>query len=381
MARISRRDFIQKSSQALAAGFIIGSTSESFPGTDSTAVKNKVTLQYRNLGKTGLKVTEVAYGAMRTTDAAVLEYALDLGINLVDTAHVYQGGNNEIMVGKVVSKRRKDVVLCTKIVPESRSNMIQAFEKSLKRLNTDYVDVLYFHSMKEIEDIHHPEALDLFTNWKKEGKARFIGFSTHSNEAELLDQAARDKFWEVILVAYNFKKESKLTEAIHKASAAGIGIVAMKTQAGGYQTDTMGNLSPHQASLKWVLQNPDVHTSIPSMATFSELEENIQVMGKKMGWLDRKTLDRYGRSIEGQFCKGCNACQNTCPHGVDIPEVNRCIMYIEGYRDVQLGKFNYQQLPQDKNAKPCTQCSSCTAQCSNGIDLRKRMPAAHGLFA
>ncbi|MBD3289543.1 hypothetical protein GF337_12130 [candidate division KSB1 bacterium] len=378
MNRISRRHFIRNTG-AIAGGIII--TRPAFTKAKTNQKPDQIVPEYRTLGKTGLKVTTVGYGAMRTTDAAVVERALDLGINFVDTAHVYQGGNCEKMVGKVVSKRRKDVILCTKIKQDSEKDMIRMFEQSLRRLKTDYVDILYAHSMKKVDHIHNETTMNLFQRFKKEGKVRYIGFSTHRNEAALLNQAAEDRFWEVILVAYNFEKEKELTAAINKAANAGIGIVGMKTQAGGYETDTMGKLSPHQAALKWVLQNPNVHTTIPSMVTFDQLEENIQVMGKKMGWNDRKILNKYAGGINDRYCRSCGACKDVCPHGVDIPEVNRCYMYADGYNDLDLARINYRELAVSENAAPCENCEVCVARCKYGIALKDRMPRMNQLLA
>jgi predicted aldo/keto reductase-like oxidoreductase len=380
MEHLNRRHFLKTGATAMAAGLVSQTARPLLAAAEPEVPKGKINLEYRTLGKTDLKITTVAYGAMRTTDPAVLERALDLGINLVDTAHVYQGGNNEVMVGNVLKKRRKDAFLCTKIKPDNKKGMTRLFETSLKRLQMEYVDILYLHSVSQIDQIHDEAAMELFAQWKKAGKVRFIGFSTHSNEAELVQQASLDKFWDVILVAYNFKKEPALTEAIHQAAAAGIGIVGMKTQAGGYDTKALGNLSPHQAALKWVLQNPSVHTTIPSMTTFAELEEDVQVMGHKMGWRDRETLERYGQLIDQEYCRSCGACRESCPHGVNIPEINRCYMYLAGYRDFNLARTNYQELaPEIRQA--CADCGTCVAQCKYGIQLSQRMPQINQMFA
>lgn len=378
MKRFTRRHFIRNTG-AIAGGILM--TNPKLSITQSSEKSDQIVHEYRTLGETGLKVTTVGYGAMRTTDGAVVERALDLGINFVDTAYVYQGGNSERMVGNVLKKRRKDVILCTKIKPDSEKDMIRMFEESLKRLQTDYVDILYAHSLKKTDELHDETIMNLFQRFKKEGKVRFIGFSTHSNETELVDQAAEDKFWEVILVAYNFEKEKELTTAINKAGAAGIGIVGMKTQAGGYKTESIGSLSPHQAALKWVLQNPNVHTTIPSMVTFDQLEENIQVMGKKMGWNDRKILNKYGQGIDKRYCRSCESCKGSCPNGVDIPEVNRCYMYADGYEDPDLARINYRQLAASENAASCENCDECVARCKYGIDLKNRMPYINQLLA
>lgn len=387
---MNRRNFMRKSSTLFGAGVALKYCKPCFSGisrlnASTLAIKSSSddtpALEYRVLGKTGLKVTAVGYGAMRTTDPAVVHRALDLGINFIDTAHGYQNGNNESMIGKVMKQRRNEAYVCTKISNSDKEKMEKMIEKSLKRLQMDTVDILCYHSVKTIDRLHKEDAMELFMKWKKQGKARFIGFSTHRNEPELLEQAAKDKFWDVILVAYNFTKSHRLTKAIEAAARAGIGIVAMKTQAGGYKDSKMGSLSPHQAALKWVLNNPNVSTTIPSMTTFEELGEDIQAMGKKMGWHDRKVLDRYGQVIDPLYCRACNACLQTCPNGVDIPEVNRCLMYAEGYGDLSLARTNYAELSTDENASKCMRCERCVARCVNGLNLARKMEIAAKLFA
>lgn len=387
MSKVNRRHFIRKSSQILAGGIVAGTVMQHLEGCakqKKQEVKQeqmKPALEYRTLGKTGLKITAVGFGAMRTTDPAVITQAIDWGINFIDTAHGYQGGNNELMLGEILKGRRKDAYVCTKLGMSSVKNMKADFELSLKRLQTDYVDVLYMHAARDIEQIQNEEFMNLYSEFKKEGKARFIGFSTHQNEALLLSQAAKDKFWDVILTAYNFKREEALTNAIKEASEAGIGIVAMKTQAGGYETEEMGGLSPHQAALKWVLQNPHVNTTIPGILTFDELAEDFQVMNAKLGWNDRKKLYHYGLAIRGKYCTGCQSCKDQCPHGVDIPEMNRCYMYYEGYQDLEFARANYAGIGANLNASQCSSCDECNVVCINGINLNERMHNINTLLA
>ena len=164
MKRFTRRHFIRNTG-AIASGMLVSSSGISFSKTNQRS--DQIVHEYRTLGKTGIKVTTVGYGAMRTTDGAVVEQALDLGINFVDTAYVYQGGNSERMVGNVLKKRRKEVILCTKIKPDSEKDMIRMFEESLKRLQTDYVDILYAHSLKKTDELHDETIMNLFQQFKR----------------------------------------------------------------------------------------------------------------------------------------------------------------------------------------------------------------------
>ena len=142
----------------------------------------------------------------------------------------------------------------------------------------------------------------------------------------------------------------------------------------------MGDLSPHQAALKWVIQNPGVHTAIPSMVTYGQIDENIQVMGSKMGWNDRKTLHKYSQSIDSIFCRMCDKCKGTCPKGVDVLDVNRCLMYAEGYRDKTLAVSQYHTIPAAKRPDACRSCNTCHVTCSYGLNIHAKMQQALKTF-
>jgi len=388
---LKRRSFIKKSSIAVGGALLTPQfmdpllTWQDAPQTnqDKKEKPKKLypRLDYRTLGRTGLKVTTVSYGAMLTTDAAVLQRALDMGINYVDTADCYQEGNNEVMVGKVVKNRRQEVIVATKVHILPRDKMIAMVERSLRRMKIDVIDVMQIHGIRDVDEVNNETAMEVLTQLKKEGKIRFIGFSTHSNQAEVIRAAIKNKFFDMILVAYNFKSNEDIKDAIAEAAKVNIGIVAMKTQAGGYKNAQMGSLSPHQAALKWILDDTNVSTTIPSMTTFSQLEEDIQVMGSKLGWHDRKTLDRYGQVIDKMYCRMCNQCSETCPHKVAIADINRSLMYAESYGDNQLAQTSYHNIPVSSNVNQCLKCETCVAKCVHGIHIAKKMEQAIRIFA
>jgi len=390
---LTRRRFISKSGRSLMTVGLVPpllktDILDTLKSKDSKKRKEAgSTVEYRTLGRTGMKVSVVAYGAMRTRDPAVIHRALDKGINYIDTARAYMDGYNEEVVGQVLKTRRKETYIATKIRMDQAEPMMQSFEASLKALQTDYVDVIQIHNLREVDQLKDEDGMEALQRMKKEGKARFIGFTTHRNQKELIQEAIKMGFYDVIAVAYNFKSspeegsEPGLTEVIQEAGKAGIGIVAMKTQAGGYSDHKMGSLSPHQAALKWVLQNPGVATTIPSMVTYDQLEENVGVMGSKMGWHDRKTLHRYGSIINRKLCRMCDSCRDLCPHGVDIVDVNRSLMYHEGYGDQDLARTTYRSIPESNKPQVCLRCDHCTVQCRYGLSIQTTMIKALKTFA
>jgi aryl-alcohol dehydrogenase-like predicted oxidoreductase len=250
---------------------------------------------YRNLGRTGLKITIVSFGAMLTPESEVMAIAFDHGVNYVDTARRYMGGKNEEIVARALKGKRDKVYVATKIAPASLSKeaIFKDVETSLKALGTDYVDVIQLHNVTGKDDrIHNPEIREALVKLKAQGKVRFFGVTSHTNEAEVLNALAddKDRFFDTALVKYNFTSSPETKEAVARASRANIGVIAMKTQAGGYKTDTLGPFSPHQAALKWVLQDKNVTAAIPGMRDVAQLREDIAVMGMRFGYFDEMIL-------------------------------------------------------------------------------------------
>lgn len=375
---VSRRTFIQT---ATAAGIVLGTGALASQARAQEQVQKAPALLYRTLGRTGLKVTLLGFGAMRTSDPAVIRKAIDLGVNNIDTARRYMDGQNEEIVAKAVGDQRKELIITTKIPPTTPEQMTADVEASLKALNSDYIDILLLHSLKRESDLKNEDWLNFLQKVKKEGKVRFVGFSTHNNMDALLTANLQEKFYDVILTVYNFKSGETLRSAIAAAAQADIGIIAMKTQAGGYEDAAMGELSPHQSALKWVMNDAHVACTIPSMVTFDQLEENFKVMGSKIGWMDRKTLHRYGAVIDDRLCRMCGQCSGQCQAGVAISDIQRCLMYAEGYKDMQLAQTNYAELAPQQTLQACATCSHCTVTCPNGVQVAANLQRAKQLFA
>ena len=339
---------------------------------------------YRTLGRTGLKITVVSFGAMLTPEAEVMEVAFDHGINYVDTARKYMGGKNEEIVGKALKGRRDRVYLATKIQPASVSKaaIFKDVETSLKALETDYIDVIQLHNLIDGIRISDPEIREALMRLKEQGKVRFFGVTTHTNQVQVLNALMEDKdrFFDTALVGYNFKSDNDLKEAIAKAAQKKIGIIAMKTQAGGYVTDALGPISPHRAALKWVLQDKNVTAAIPGMRDMTELREDVGVMGLKLSYFDELVLQRYGAAVSPYYCHFCGKCESTCPNGVAISTINRCIMYAEAYRSMELSRATYREVPAIASASVCLTCQTCVARCVNRLDIPAKMARARKIL-
>ncbi len=375
--KIGRRKFLKCLSGALlgvAAPSILKVSLSSGKTAKSSA------LEYRALGKTGLKVTTVGMGVMNCSDPAVLQRAFDLGINFYDTADCYMRGKNEEMVGKVFQGRRDKVFIQTKVHDHDEKQMRQSVERSLRRLRTDYIDVLVWHDLHRPEEVSDERLFEFMTKMKKEGKVRFTGFSSHSNMAALLKEAARWTYHDVALVSYNFTHSKVLGEAIAQASKAGIGVVAMKTQAGGYKKGKGEGVTPHQAALKYVLSDQNVATAVPGVTTLEQIDECAAVMGVAVSRGDLNQLREHHAFLKGRICTLCGGCTGECPYGVPYGDYLRVMMYHDGYERDELAKETLGAVLASQAVDPCAECPSCAITCRRGLDIRAEIERARHII-
>ncbi len=384
---MNRRTFIKAGIVGTATALIVtpalADTLEKMVESECTAFPKPV---YRILGRTGLKISVVSFGAMLTPEPEVIRAAIEQGVNYIDTARKYMGGKNEEIVGKAVKGMRDKVFIASKTLPESKTKaeIIRDVEISLKALETDHIDVIQLHNVTDRGRIFIAETREALALLKKQGKVRFCGVTTHKNEAEVLNALVDDseRFFDTCLVKYNFKSDKEVSAAIDRAASAGIGIIAMKTQAGGYDTTATGKITPHQAALKWALQNPRVTAAIPGMKNMTQLREDIAVMGMSFNYADERRLDLYAEAIAPFYCNFCGSCETGCPRGVNISTVNRALMYAEGgYHDISLARTTYAELPQQATSSACVDCGECSARCVNGLDIAAKMDRARTILS
>jgi uncharacterized protein len=385
----SRRNFI---SAGLSAGLLAplaGATPAiGLLNHSEDPAGSSVKLSYKTLGRTGLKVTSVGFGCMITSDPSVIERALDIGINYFDTARSYQHGNNERMVGAALGARRKQIVLSTKTEATDKEGMQQQLETSLRELNTDYVDIWYLHGKSSSGDVPD-EMIEAQQRAKEQGKIRFAGISTHSGQPQLLPWMVQKGVFDVALCAYNFTLNASVEQAIASAVKAGMGVVAMKVMAGGTRSlrpsdplaEKFARPGALLAALKWVVKNPHVATTVPSMTDMSQLEENIKAMAEPLSAVDEKLLAAHLERIGPLYCRMCGQCDGACRNGLPVADVLRCLTYADGYGQFELGRERYRELAQARSAGRCADCSTCTVNCPYGVNVSSRVARAQELFA
>jgi len=348
-------------------------------------------LEYRELGKTGLKVTAVGFGAMITSDPTVIERAADIGVNYFDTARGYQSGNCERMVGAALKSRRNKVFISTKTPAGSKDQALADLDTSLRELGTDHVDIWYLHGKSKPSDLRD-ELIEAQQIARKAGKIRFAGVSTHSGQKELVPAiVARKDHFDVVLTTYNFAMNSEIAESIRLAADAGLGVVAMKVMAGGARAlrgnpdaERIGGILHREggtlAALKWVLRNARVHTTIPSITDMDQLDENLRAMGSPFGAGDEKILQSKADLLRPHYCNMCGECDGTCAQGLPVADVLRFYMYSANYGEFALGRDNFRQLPAHLQLVRCADCDECTVHCPRGVQVAARLSRAQECF-
>jgi hypothetical protein len=405
----SRRDFLA-AGLALPAAGLRTSSNLSLPLAVGQAKPESTQPAYRILGKTGLKVTSLAFGCMTTSDPSVIEHAADFGINYFDTARLYQNGNNERMVGAALKKLRPKVIISSKSAARTKQEVLAELETSLRELGTDYLDIWYLHMKNEPEQVTE-DLLEAQRFAKQSGKIRFSGVSTHFNMDRMLAHLATLGQTDVVLTTYNFAMRSvdaaantnpdapktDMTGAIRAARKAGLGIVVMKVLAGGVarvqRGDRLYGANPQAlsrrlaqegvpvAAIKWALKNDSVDTAIVCMTSHDQFEENVRAMAEPYTEQDEKLLTAQLLDIGPKYCRMCGACGGVCERGVPVADVLRFLTYAEGYGQFALGREKFLQLGPEVAAVRCADCEHCTVRCPYGVQVAARLRRAQELSA
>jgi len=374
MDTMDRRHFMKSSVMSASLSLLSSSplTAITRQAGPSPGAQGKVIT--RPLGRTGIELPVVSMGVMRADNPALVRAALESGMKHLDTAHGYQKGNNETMLGELLKDYPRDsFVISTKVPPDAKDAFLANLDLSLERLRMEYVDILYVHGLTAGDDVLSPSTLDALRVARESGKARHIGVSTHRNEPEVIRAAIRSGVYEVVLTSVNFKQDHypDVKKAIAEAAAAGVGIVAMKTMAGAFHDKERTKPINCKAALKWVLQDPNVTTAIPGITAFDQLTENAGVNHDLAMTEEEKSSLVPGKSEGGFYCPGCSGCTERCTKGLPVPDIMRAYMYTYGYRDARMAQDLLAGLR--IAGDPCGECEECTVGCPRGFDVPRRV--------
>ncbi len=370
-------------------------------------------MQYRTFGNTGIKLSALGFGAMRLPEVErngkkqideekaiqVIGRAFELGVNYIDTAYIYHGGNSEVVLGKAIKGWRDRIFLSSKSpghLIKKPGDYRRILEEQLTRLQVDSLDFYYFHgiSYQSFMDI------DKQANWlkeaeqaKAEGLVKNITFSFHAPPQEMIQLIDLGVFTGV-LCQYNFLDRSN-EEAIAYARSKGLGVAVMGPVGGGRIAGLPEKIRQEvnlpvennvELALRFVLANPNLTCALSGMGSLQMVEENVKYTGNteplkpdEVGAIN--TLMEKYRKLADLYCTGCEYCL-PCPKGVDIPAIFALFNYHNVYGLKDYARENYSGygkspwLPKLK-ADACSECGACESKCPQKIKLREQLKEAH----
>ncbi len=366
---------------------------------------------YRTLGRTGLRVSQLGFGAMRLPmiedgdekrvdrekAMPMVDAAIDGGVNYFDTAVGYCNGDSQRFLGEALKSRRDQVVLSTKnhYYGEDESAWWQNLEDSLERLQTDHIDIYNHHGIgwSRWTDTVEPRLSKLMHKAKHQGIIKHICCSFHdSNEAliKIVDTGYPD----VITLQYNLLDRS-LEEGIAHAHANNVGVVVMGPVGGGRlgaSTEALAEMLDEdvkrvpELALRFVLSNPHVSVALSGMSTIGHVQENIETASQECKLSDDQVkaveshLERL-KKMADLYCSGCRYCL-PCPQEVNIPQIFQ--VYNEGrvYGLWDHARNRYRNLTRrEKHAERCVECGACEEKCPQNIPIIEQLKTVHAKLA
>lgn len=392
--KLSRRSFIGGGMAAVVgAGIgVSGAASrlvaEETGGGDTPRIKD-----YRPLGSTGWKVSDIAFGNAGMQDPSLLEYAMDRGINYVDTARQYY--DMEKVIGQIFPAKRDRLFVTTKLDPPvvtadvSVETLMTAIEESLERLNTDYIDACLIHSIGDpnLGDMNRLKNENIYTAFekaKKQGKIRAWGASSHGPKmVEEFTWMLRNTDIDMIMPGMNFMTKG-LEPVLAMAKKKGVAVVAMKSLSAAriidYSKYKTEGRTARQALLKWLLAQPGIDTISITMRSIEQVDEYVAASGKpELSMREREVLEGYCGLLARDYCRpGCDGCLGACPHDVPIHDILRYRLYFHSYGREKYAMGLYGNVPAERSAAQCARCDApCELSCPHRLAIRTKLIEAH----
>lgn len=380
-------------------------------------------MQYRNFGRIDFKVSALGFGCMRfptldgerlspniVEDEAIgmVRHAIDNGVNYVDTAYPYHGGQSEIVLGKALQDGyRKKVKLATKLpvwMVESPADFDKLLNEQLQKLQTDHIDFYLLHSLNQSrwrDIVLEHNLLAEASKALADGRIRHLGFSMHDDYETFVEIVNGTKLWSFCQIQYNYMDTQNQagTRGLKFAASKGLAVVIMEPLLGGRLVDPPKDIcalmeafptrrSPAQWALQWLWDQPEVSVVLSGMSAMPQVEENLQfadasrigVFGDAEQELIAQVREKY-RARTVVPCTKCNYCM-PCPNGVNIPGNFEFFNYAHLFDDVAGGRFKYQAfLTEAQRSSKCINCGTCLELCPQKIPISEWMPKVTALLA
>ncbi len=431
MNGLNRRKFLGCSAAALVGGAFPRKGNPLFgEAAPQEAASRPKIKEYRVLGRTGFKVSDIGFGGGEATDPALIEAAFDSGINYIDAAENYVNGQVEAAIGKALKHRdRKSVFITTKLglgKDVSKASLLNRARKCLERLQTEYIDCLQIHSPPTAAALRTEGFHEAVRELKAEGRVRFCGLSQHGAQwndvketmEQVVSAAAEDGRFDVVLLVYNFIQTDQGARLLKLCREKNIGTTIMKAnpvgtlafiermvdtvkeeglsdsavtallerlrrvadQAEGFKKefDLKNTSEVRRAAYQFVLANPDVNTVCCTIGNYDGLETYVSLSGTKLNRGGAERLAGYAATFGQLYCRhACGLCESQCPAGVPVNTIMRYSHYFHSQGREKHAMAEYAALPTNR-ADTCRNCAGpCQSACPYGIPVQGLLSLAH----
>lgn len=375
-------------------------------------------MQYRNMTKDNIKVSQLGFGCMRfptiggdtenidkNLSKEMVHYAIDHGVNYIDTAYPYHGGKSEAFVGEALKDGYRDKVYLASKSPswliEKHSDFEKYLDEQLENLQTDHIDFYLLHALSKerFENLVNLRVFDFLEEAKRKGKIKYAGFSFH-DELDVFKRIVDSYPWDFCQIQLNYMDRDYQAglEGLRYAKERDISVIIMEPIKGGKLSKASNEIqdiwnewhedrSPSEWALRWLYNLPELSLVLSGMSTIDHVVENVKTASSaspdSLSDKEIKLIDKVTNIYKKNIKVGCTACEYClpCPQDVSIPDIFELYNNIYVYGTEEESKKSYQRMIElEKDVSKCVECGACESVCPQHLEIINFLKDAEGVL-
>jgi predicted aldo/keto reductase-like oxidoreductase len=353
-----------------SAGVIAGATAITGSSTQAAGEASVSGPELRRMGKSDLMLPAISLGTGPGQDVNVMKFAIAQGMNFVHNSIGYKNGRSTKNLAEAIKGQREKVILGLKITWKPDDD--EAMDAALESLGTDYADIAFFniHDAEQVKDQKYRQGAE---RWKKAGKFKYIGLTSHKETAGCMKAGLDEGFYDVLMPSYHMGMEEEFLPIFKRAEEEGVGVILMKTNR---------ELSDYYEAIPHYLATPGITTINKGAESFPMIKQLIEASQQKADkQAGLRLRERMKLTMQGH-CTMCGACSQNCPQGLEVADVVRCSdYYLEKSEYVETAFETYRALSRAPTPSVCGSCSLCEKACSSGVPVVHHIRRAENMLA